>query len=79
MASPTTEISSCGATAVDLAPVRVKGSKSVLHAFVAMPHADGRGVSLVLDAPLLPGESVAMCANRPIGGRVDKPTVNDLS
>jgi hypothetical protein len=59
-ASPATEISFRGVSAVELGEVTVIGSQSGSHFGVLMPHAGDAGVSFVPDAPFWPGERVTV-------------------
>ena len=65
-ASPGTEISFRNVTPEALGAVQVEGEKSGGHSGVLRPHADGRGVSYVPDAPFEPDERVTVSAGIPL-------------
>jgi hypothetical protein len=71
-ASPGTEITFRGVRADELGTVEVVGAESGAHSGVLAPHADGRGVSFLPDAPFLPRESVTVRAGLPLGASGDE-------
>jgi hypothetical protein len=54
-----------------LGSVRIEASGSGGHSGLFKPHADGRGVSFVLDAPFEPGETVTVATGLPLHGGID--------
>jgi len=59
-ASPSTEITFRGVSALALAAMTVVGARSGGHTGVLVPHADGHGASYLPDAPFQSGEEVTV-------------------